>query len=318
MRCQSIFRWRCGFIVVRSIVDDLLDLSGRFADIKLTMPIRIRLLALLGFFFACLGGVAHADMEVLELKYRNAEQVLPVLQPLVEAGGAISGTRNQIILRASRRNIDEIRRVLAKIDSPPRRLTISVRQDSAENVQGVAAGVEGSIHSRGGGELRANVVGSRNSRDERVSQRVQVLEGYAATILVGQSVPVPTRSISGAVTGANQGVLTAETITYRDINTGFDVVPRLTGEMVQLEISPRREARDSRDNRDTRDMLGNSAAVTVNTQRIATTAGGRLGEWFELGGVSQEASRQGAGQVHSSRGERRDTRRVWVKVEEIK
>jgi hypothetical protein len=88
-----------------------------------------------------------------------------------------------------------------------------------------------------------------------------------------------------------------------------------------LEISPRRETRDSADvgnARGTRDGLGSPVLGSVNTQRISTTVSGRLGEWFELGGVSQEESRQNIGQVHSSRGERRDTRRVWVKVEELK
>ncbi len=287
------------------------------------MPKQPRFFAVLftwGFALS-VAGAACAEVEVLTLKYRNAEQLLPVLSPLVESGGAVSGTQNQIIVRASRRNIDEIKRVISSIDSQPRRLAILLRQDNAENVQGSSAGGEGSIHSRGGGELRASIAGSRNSNEDRVSQRVQVLEGYPATIFIGQSVPVPSRSMTGAVTGANQGVLMTETITYRDINTGFEVVPRLAGDMVQLQISPRRETRDSADvgnARGNRDSPGIPVPGSVNTQRISTTASGRLGEWFELGGVSQEESRQNTGQVRSSRVERRDTRRVWVKVEELK
>jgi hypothetical protein len=245
-------------------------------------------------------------VEVLTLKYRNAEQVLPLLRPLVEPGGGISGMQNQIILRASRRNIDEIRRVLASIDNQPRRLRISVRQDAADNVQGSGGGIGGSINSRGGGEVRARVFDSRNTSDERIGQQLQVLEGYPATINVGQSVPVVTRSVTGGLTGANQGLLTSETITYRDVGTGFEVVPRVSGDMVQLEISPRRET------------LGNAGPGSTNTQRITTTASGRLGEWFELGGVTQEESRQNSGLLYGSSGERRDDRRVWVRVDEIK
>ena len=118
--------------------------------------------------------------------------------------------------------------------------------------------------------------------------------------------PISARAASRTYSGANQGVLIAETITYRDIATGFEVVPRLSGDMVQLEISPRRET------------PGNAGPGSVNSQRITTTASGRLGEWFELGGVSQEVSRQSSGLLYGSSGERRDTRRVWVRVEEIK
>ena len=254
----------------------------------------------------CAVGAARADVEVLTLKYRNAEQVLPILRPLLEPGGAVSGMQNQIVLRASRRNIDEIRRVLASIDSQPRRLMISVRQDTADNVQGRGASVGGSISSRGGADIRARVFDNRNSSDESMSQRLQVLEGYPATINVGQSVPVTTRSTIGSVTGANQGGLVSETTTYRDASTGFEVVPRLSGDLVQLEISPRRET------------LAGAGPGSINRQRITTTASGRLGEWFELGGVSQDESRQGAGILYGSSGERRDIRRVWVRVEEIK
>jgi len=261
---------------------------------------------LLGLLLVAVAGLVHADVEVLTLKYRNAEQVLPILRPLVEPGGAVSGMNNQIILRASRGNIDELRRVLASIDTRPRRLMILVRQDTAENIQGSGGGLSGSINSRGGGELGARVFDSRNASDERLIQRLQVLEGYPATINVGQSVPVPSRNVTGAVTGANQGFLISETITYRDIGTGFEVVPRVSGDTVQLEISPRRET------------PGNAGPGSVNSQRITTTASGRLGEWFELGGASQQESRQSSGLLYGSSGERRDVRRVWVRVEEIK
>lgn len=270
------------------------------------MPKRSRLFAWFALFALCIAGAARADVEVFTLKYRNAEQVLPILRPLVEPGGAVSGMQNQIILRASRRNIDELRRVLASIDNQPRRLMISVRQDTADNVQGRGAGVGGTVNSQGGGDIRARVFDSRNSSDERISQRLQVLEGYPATINVGQSVPVTTRNVIGAVTGANQGAIISETTTYRDANTGFEVVPRVSGDIVQLEISPRRET------------LGAAGQGSINSQRITTTASGRFGEWFELGGVSQDESRQSSGILYGSSAERRDIRRVWVRVDEIK
>ena len=266
----------------------------------------LHLIALFVLFALGFAGPAHADVEVLTLRYRNAEQVLPILRPLVESGGAVSGMQNQIVVRASRRNIDEIRRVLASIDSQPRRLMILVRQDTADNVQGRGAAVGGTINSQGGGDIRARVFDSRNSADERTSQRLQVLEGYPATINVGQSVPVTTRSTIGSVTGANQGALISETTAYRDASTGFEVVPRVSGDTVQLEISPRRET------------IGGAGPGSINSQRITTTVSAKLGEWFELGGVSQDEWRQANGVLYGSSSERRDIRRVWVRVDEIK
>ena len=59
-----------------------------------------RLLLVLLFTF----GVAYADeVEVIQLRYRTAEQVIPTLRPLVEPGGAISGMQSTVVIRASRR-----------------------------------------------------------------------------------------------------------------------------------------------------------------------------------------------------------------------
>ena len=47
----------------------------------------------------------------------TVDQVLPTLLPLVEPGGTLTGMNDQLFLRASARNREEIRRVLATIDS---------------------------------------------------------------------------------------------------------------------------------------------------------------------------------------------------------
>ena len=56
------------------------------------------------------------SIEVIELRFRTADQVLPVLQPLVEPGGALSGQGSQLFLRTSRANAAQIRQVLATLD----------------------------------------------------------------------------------------------------------------------------------------------------------------------------------------------------------
>ncbi|MBM3346645.1 MAG: hypothetical protein FJY55_09160 [Betaproteobacteria bacterium] len=63
---------------------------------------------------------ARADIEVITLRYRSAEQITPILQPLVEPGGAITGMQNQLVIRSSAGSIADLRRVLATLDSAPR------------------------------------------------------------------------------------------------------------------------------------------------------------------------------------------------------
>lgn len=254
------------------------------------------LMAAAAFFCALPAG---AEVEVVPLKHRTAEQVIPILRPLVEQGGVVTGMQNQLVIRAGRKNIAELRRVLDSIDVAQRRLMIYVRHDSAggAQVRGADARVEIGSEAR----ASARIIDSRSAAEERMVQQVQAMDGAPATIQIGQSVPVSSRTMARTAGG---GVFVSDSVTYRDVTVGFEVVPRITGERVVLEISPRR------------DTPGPDGSV--NIQRISSTASGRLGEWFELGGLAQDESRESSGLIAGTSSLRQDNRRVWVKVEEIR
>jgi type II secretory pathway component GspD/PulD (secretin) len=233
---------------------------------------------------ALLGALSHAPLaqqalEIIPLRHRTVEQVLPALQPLLEPGATLSGSRGQLFLRASPSNADDIKRALAAIDRPSKRLQISVRLDDALERQRRDLDASGSVGS-GGVRFSASAQDARTSTGERIDQRLQVLEGSRAMIFAGQS---------------NDD---------RDLATGFEVVPRLAGGGVALEIAQQRETPGLRPG-------------SVQGQRLATTIHARLGEWVEIGGTGQATSRddRGIGSASGRRGS--ESRRVWVKVEAL-
>jgi hypothetical protein len=95
-----------------------------------------------------------------------------------------------------------------------------------------------------------------------------------------------------------------ETFALQDASTGFEVVPRVSGDRVFLDIAPQRE------------RFSDSGAV--RGERMSSSAAGRLGEWFELGGVASGGIRDDRGLASASRSASNDSRRIWVKVEEIR
>jgi type II secretory pathway component GspD/PulD (secretin) len=103
--------------------------------------------------------------------------------------------------------------------------------------------------------------------------------------------------------GVNSRVV--ESTRYKEIGTGFYVVPRLSGDRVVLDISPQKE------------RLAGGTEQNIETQRVRTTVSGRLGEWIELGGLSQQQEDSETGWVYGTEKMSRDRRRVWVKVEEL-
>src|SRR6478735_9601175 len=82
---------------------------------------------------ASAASLGQGAIEVIPLRHRTAEQVIPVLQPLLAPGGALSGQYNQLIVRTSPENLAQIRQVLESIDKPSRRLMISVRFDGSRD-----------------------------------------------------------------------------------------------------------------------------------------------------------------------------------------
>lgn len=261
-------------------------------------------------------GATHAELEIIPLRHRTVDQVLPVLQPLVEPGGVLTGQNNQLIVRTSARNLAEIRRVLASLDTPQRRLLISVRfgsnarsRDQALEARGTVRSGDVTISNRPVPSNQTSVtIGARASDSfsrEQVDQRIQVLEGGRAYISTGESRPIR----QGIVTVTPSGSTVTQGTDFQDASTGFEVVPRLSGDTVTLDIAPQRETFGG--------PVGRGGASTVQSQRAATTVSARLGEWFEIGGVGEasDASARGIGSRRAA--STSSARQIWVRVDEV-
>lgn len=268
---------------------------------------------------------AYADgttVEVITLKYRTAEEVIPILRPFVGREGTISGMRDQLIVRTNPSNISQIKKILARIDTRPRQLMITVRQNITrrqlerevaasgritigDNVS-VTVRDQGSTgtgaveHNRGKDTVRGR--GQSTARYEADSdiQQIRVIEGTQAFIRTGSSVPVPERTIvrdSGAVRVIGS-------TNYRDVTTGFYVLPRLVEGKVILEISPQRE---------TMKQEG-----TIQFQTAATRIMGRLGKWIEIGEIGRSSSERKTEVVAGDKRGSSERYGIFVKVEEAK
>ena len=178
--------------------------------------IAVKLLCGFIFFAAWPAWAQNSALEIITLKFRTAEQVIPVLKPLLDNSGTLSGMQNQLIVRTTPANLADIKLVLATLDAAPRRLMITVRQDAMidrdrtrADISGrVSAGdatvaVPGSGSARGGtvevrrGDdvLRGRIDNTRTVDADRNTQTLQVLEGSSAFIRAGQSVAVPQREV---------------------------------------------------------------------------------------------------------------------------
>src|ERR687887_2854374 len=101
-------------------------------------------------FLACVTSAnAQNALEIIALRHRTAEQVIPALQPLLDPGATLSGQGTQLFVRASPSNLAELRRALDSIDRPQKRLVLSVRFDGAYNAASREIEASGRISNRG-------------------------------------------------------------------------------------------------------------------------------------------------------------------------
>jgi len=250
--------------------------------------IRIAVLAALAT-----AAMAENTLEIITLNHRTAEQVLPALRPLLEPGATLSGQGSQLFVRASQATLSDLRLALEVLDQPQRRLLISVRFDDAGDIANRSLGASGRI---GGGnsqvEIRAQ--DARSQAAERVDQRVQAVDGQRAMILTGASRPLRQRQYIQTPAG----VVSQEITVVQEMTSGFEVIPRVVGDRVQVEVAQQRE-------------------TAASHQRAGTTASGRLGEWFELGALAMGAARDERGIASASTSAGGETRRVWIRVDEL-
>jgi type II secretory pathway component GspD/PulD (secretin) len=239
----------------------------------------------------------HADsISTIQLQNRPAEEVIPIVKPMLGPNDAISGQAYQVFLRSSPATLARVREMIEVIDTPSKVLQVSVFQGSARDLGelGIAASVQlvrgdTNVEIGGGGSDGDDAGGSvtystddssatvgaistqKSLRDTPIHQ-VRVTEGTEAYIETGLEVPF----FTGAWVGP-AGV--AGGVEYRNATTGFYVLPRVRGDDVVLEISPFRNS------------AGETGGGNINTQSASTTLSGRVGEWILIGGVTEQIDR---------------------------
>lgn len=267
---------------------------------------------------------AHAEVEIetLQLHNRTSSEVIPVLQPFIAQGGMLTGTGYKLIIKSTPENIEEIKRLLADIDTSLKQVLITValshqleqlQQAEQSQVQmqsgdvSVSVGTPptnpapGAAVSIDTGKIKYDTrrYQTQQRTDAPSLQQMKVAEGSWASIRSGQSIPIATRT-------RNRDGTVTETLTYQQVVSGFEVLPRVNKDQVTLMIRPQKA------------NLSAQGGGQIDIQSIETTVNGKLGEWLSLGGSTTQTNNDNSGILSSTRTRESQHDQIWVKVEVIK
>jgi len=255
------------------------------------------------------------QFKVIELKYRPADEIMPIIQPLLKPGDTLTGHSYLLFVTTSPESLSRIESIVRRIDRASQQLMITVVQ--GDNAHEVMSEIDISGNIRIGDDVKIRVGknvrqpedsitiragGGRNRQDNENIQRVRVSEGTSAAIYIGLSVPVTTKPGRRSPHDRRP----AEVLEYRDVLTGFQVTPRISGDRFALAISSQQEA------------LSTAGHGVVETQQIDTRIQGRLGEWIEIGGILDSGQHIQEGLVYRNKGARDSQRNIFLKVEKVR
>ncbi|MBT8436925.1 MAG: hypothetical protein KJP11_06105, partial [Gammaproteobacteria bacterium] len=244
-----------------------------------------------------ISSVQAGSITTINLTNRQASEIIPIIKPMLGSEDAITGQGYKIFLRSSAQTLTQVKEMIDALDIAAKTLQISVFQGSTGGLSalgisggirvesgnaGVAIGSSGNDNGDSGGSITystGNGSGNINSTTTRMRlednpiHQIRVTEGREAYIETGEQIPYFSGTswiAPGTVTGG---------IEYKDVTTGFYVLPRIQGDNVTLQVSPFKNSQ------------ANSRAGNIETQNANTTLSGRIGEWLLIGGVTEQLKR---------------------------
>lgn len=249
-------------------------------------------LLLLSLSFATMA----SELRTFDLRHRSAEELIPILRPILDADGAISGSGYTLIVRSNKENLAQIATLVERLDQAAEQLLISVEQGGERQGRGSGAEVAGNEQRIG-----ARVYSTQREKLESIGQQLRVMEGQWATIRVGQSIPQVVQQYRHSVRGSE----VEQRIEYKDVDSGFEVRPRVRGDEVILEIRPFRATPSK------------SGGGVIEQQSLFTTVRGKLGQWLEIGGHTEQQQTNEYGMIYSTKERDQLVRNIRLKVERV-
>ena len=239
-----------------------------------------KILSLLLFLTAfILSNVSHAnDVAVIRIKYRGAEELAPIVQSLLSPDGHLSvDTRvNSLVIVDNPAAIRRVHDYLNRFDVPIERLRIRVRfyekqtdDQRSASVDGSASGQDWRITTGRQNKDGVEVNLENRKRDQNSVSEYFVMTSSGTPAYIATGKEIPYRQTWGYRLGRHRKK--TGPVTYKRIETGFEVTPRIVGDQVNLKIVPR-VAQD------------NTADGVIRFHGAQTHLVVPLGQWVEIGG----------------------------------
>jgi type II secretory pathway component GspD/PulD (secretin) len=233
---------------------------------------------------AILVSLASAEVAIIQVNYREASDLLPMVKTLLSPDGkaSLDERTNSIIVVDTSTAIAEIQAFVATMDKPAEQVRVNFRfqetsrsTDRDISTSGRYSDEHGSV-AIGGAEENGVHVSARDSISQHRGQTesfILVMSGSPAYLWVGREIPFTQRWFYLTHTYAHE----VETVEFQRVETGFEVKPVVAGDRVHIEIVPRISSFDE-------------GAGVVRLTEASTKVTVLRGQWVTIGGTSEQSN----------------------------
>lgn len=267
-----------------------------------------------------LASTARADktaLYVLPLSYRAAEEIAPLIAPLLEPDEGVVAAGDRLLLRAGNDTLDAVKNVLPTLDR--RRASLLLRLRLLTRSATSSAGGLDSVEVRLGSQrssARALVIGPSDRHTKwRSESSARVIEG-SATWIATRDVELTRTSPSPSLAIVVQGrrppptgkaridlIQAPRAPLLRATGSMLRIVPRLRGDEVVAQIG----------------VYGSSPELSggINEAGYGGQVVAPLNHWIALGAVNEVAERQVAGPGYPGATADNRQHELWVRFERV-
>lgn len=249
----------------------------------------IHLFAMIIFIPVC--SIADSmNIQVYNLQTKTADQLIPTIQPMLPQGSVVTGNQYQLVIKTTQDGFNQIQPIIAKLDEQQQMLIISVRRVHNADYDKTSSS-NNTVES----------ISSQPSDRNDTEQKISVLDGQKAFIKTGESIPLQNYQVSIFGAGSNTE--------YKNITSGFYVLPKLNGNTVMLKIFWKYNQLQA----DQSIALQDQSPIDI--EQSDSTLVVPLGAWSSLSNTSSQSLSSENADQYSTQDVAQPDKNVFIKVE---
>lgn len=239
-------------------------------------------LVLIGLIFLSHIAIADTEIETIQLQHRMAADVLPHVQAVIPETATVRAYGDKLIIKADRATIANVIELLKQIDVAQRSVLVTVLRTSSQLSNNKAAKnqVDLTLGNKPEAAVQIKRWSTNDAKNKDQQFKVRGIAGYPLTISIGQDVPQKDYLV---FKGPRGGVGVQQSTSYISADNGFKALPELLpDQQVRVEIYPFFASIARSDG-------------SIDRSELLTTIIGPVGQWLEVGLITDQQNQQGNG-----------------------